>query len=217
VGTHRLKKYPQIPWAYDTLFIWSYCDGDVERAYETGVWPNGSGMGMDDFDRKNLHSKPNFNYWHRVEVTNLNVGDVAVAGTVNTISIPSSSTGASSGAVSVPAYTTKVLLEIKVSGRNLATFLYTNEDDMEFHILVDGVRIWWGHWAYLIPRMMDMHYLPVGGTEGVALTKYDTTYHRYAFLVTIPIEWQKSLKIEAYNPAAEAKTAVASINYLKLA
>jgi len=212
-----MTTYIHLPWAYDTLFIWSYCDGDVERAYEYNVWLDGSGMGMADFDRKGLHSLPSYNFWHRVLVTNLNVGDVPVSGTVNVIPVPSSSTGVTSGEVNLIGGERKTIIEIKGAGKNLVTTLFANDLLVSFRIIVDGVKLIWWNWDEFNANIFYAYYLPVGGTEGFALTKYDTTNARYAFLITHPIEWQKSLKIEAYNPPQPTKTAYASVNYLKLA
>jgi hypothetical protein len=154
--------------------------------------------------------------WIRLPLTMETVGDIPVSGTLSTVQLPTATSGASSGSVTVPAYGIVTILTLDGPGRNLHLELFTDLYFMNFRVICDGNYLYAGG-GYEITAQALYLYSYTNSTYGFQLLKYNSTAGQVnLFAITFPFEWKRKLEIVARNPDSTSRIARATINYLRL-
>ncbi|MHA1506342.1 MAG: hypothetical protein ACTSR0_04035 [Candidatus Asgardarchaeia archaeon] len=137
-------------------------------------------------------------------VIHTTVGDIPVSGTVNTINIPNTTSGSSASGADVPGGDTCTLLNLEGTGTLKYACFQTFFTGWYIRFYVDGKLIR-GHLAETtIYPLGEYDLQETNPSLGVRVLKWDTTGNEYVIEWNIPINFKKSLRIEAYNPDTSA-------------
>jgi len=184
-------------WNYDSMFVYVRCDSDLygNVGYDNGT-PYDGYYSSDEV----TWIIGNVRYWIRVSVTGETVGDLPVSGTVNTVEVPASSSKSSIDLTSVPAGGSVTLIDYYGCGTCVLIGFYSDSpyvypwiqcDDVDALVSLGGFS--------LQPGTLNNFMLPVGTGPGVALTKYDTTTNKYGLVITVPLQFRRHFKLQAFN------------------
>jgi len=186
----------RIMWNYDSLFIFvTQCGANHSYAYDT-LQPND---GHTSADTGATWQREDRRYFFRVVYDAETAGDVPISGIVNTIDIPSVSTGRDSGLLAVPATGTLYDTPIIGAGELLIAIFYTNVAaailNLQPRIECDGVEV--------MPQINSMdtwfrNYVNEN-TPRVSIGKNDAVNNFYALVVTIPIQFKRQLRLGFTN------------------
>jgi hypothetical protein len=200
-------------WPYDSCFIYiSSCGASVQWGYDQTAPYDGRGSTNQGQTWMRWDARP----WIRLPLTMETVGDLPVSGTLNTVPLPTATSGASSGSQNIPAGQTVTLLTLNGPGRNLHLELYTNMYVMVFTVLCDGAYLY-AAGGYEITAQMLNNDGYTASTSGFQLLKYNATAGQVnVFAITFPFEWKRKLVIVARNPDTSSRVANCTINYLRL-
>jgi hypothetical protein len=160
----------------------------------------------------------NYRYWFRVNMSGETVGDLPVSGTVNTIEVPSVSTGSSADLVNISPGATATLIDVKGAGCvYMVQLLETSGMYIDYYIYCDGNLV------MLTPGLTSAsvkisNWLSNIGDKGlghgVVVTKWDDTAHVYSLQINLPMHFKKSFRIAAKNSStATTYSAAASAVY----
>jgi hypothetical protein len=201
-------------WNYDSMFIWIRSDYDAygRIGYDTGT-PYDYCYSTDEI----TWIPDAYRLWIRVNMVGQTIGDVPVSGTINTIEVPITSSGANSGSVNVPAGGTVDVLRVNESGENLHVHLIGYDYYMRFSIYCDGNPLrFYGGDDFSFSDLRTLGYTNV--THGFQLLIYNTASGNMNVMsITFPFKWKRELLIRAYNVQTSNYVAQAVINYKKLA
>jgi hypothetical protein len=201
-------------WNYDSMFIWIQSDSDTygRIGYDTGT-PYDYCYSTDEI----TWIPDAYRLWIRVNMTGQTVGDVPVSGTINTIEVPITSSGAASGLVSIPSGGYADLLRIKEAGENLHMQCITNDYGVSFYIYCDGQPLKFLGFDWVCPALLYQNGY-TNNTQGIQLLVYNSVSgEKNVFTIVFPFKWKRELYVKVYNPAPQAMTAQIIINYNKLA
>jgi hypothetical protein len=206
-------------WNYDTLFCWfEGMPSGVSLAYTQDNPPDGWRWDGSKFIpvmswESEVPKQPMVDFDCLIG----SVGTLPVSGTLNTIEVPVSSVGSTSGYVQVPATGTATLINIQTPGENLVLECWSDLSTLAFRIDCDGIMLQFkGDVYFNAYGMYGNGY--TASTPFISLLKYNATAGQpNVFLITFPFKWKRQLVISAVNPDSAARNALATINYVKLA
>jgi hypothetical protein len=182
-------------WNYDSLFIWVISDSD---SYGNLGIDTGSPYDFYGSTDEVSWSFSTYRLWVRVGFSGETVGDLPVSGTVNTVQIPSISSGVSSGSVNIPANVETSVLTVKGAGECDLIECYvlanTNAHNTLFKIYCDGNFIG-GFYPY---GLYGAGY--TASTPGISLLKYAVDGY-CSFIITKKLYFRRMLEIKAVNPS----------------
>jgi len=201
-------------WSYDSLFI--YNKDPYSAALQIGYWDTGEEDGFFMYDEERWYVDFQRSAY-RVRISALSIGDLPISGTVNSILVPSSSLESRSGSVTIPAYSSAILLDFYGQGRSCFIGLWTDYARMEFDISLDGQYIRFIPHQPLSPYNIAAYFGDLGQGIGIQLTRYDTTLNQFGIMITAPFEFRYRLQIGAMNTDTVDHNAAAAINYIKTA
>ena len=178
-------------WNYDSMFIWvKSCDADVSWGYESAApfdaWSSGDlGATWGHVDNR---------YFFRAVMKAMTVGDLPVSGTLNVIEIPNLGGARQNVLITVPAASIEYDTVQPGSGRLLVAYFiaWTDgaRDNLRPRILCDGVSILPFAWTFT-----EWSYGVSITSNGILLSGWDTTNHRYVICVLIPYPFKRSLQL----------------------
>jgi len=192
-GSNAVNRF----WNYDSMFIWvKTISADVSYGYQAAE-PYDY---VEDIDADDVWAAQNYRMFFRAVMSIESVGDVPVSGTLNTIEIPNMSLGRSDQWLeNIPAGTAVYDTEQLGSGELLMAIFYANSladmDNLRPRIVCDGNQ------TLPFDAAFDVWYdLFIGeNTPGITLGKWDATNQYYTIVVTLPLQFKRSLKIGFYN------------------
>ena len=178
-------------WNYDSMFIFVVCSGvDIQFAHDAGT-------PLDEYRSLDLAAtwvSTNFRSWFRVVMKAMTVGDLPVSGTLNVIEIPNLGGARQNVLITVPAASIEYDTVQPGSGRLLVAYFiaWTDgaRDNLRPRILCDGVSILPFAWTFT-----EWSYGVSITSNGILLSGWDTTNHRYVICVLIPYPFKRSLQL----------------------
>jgi len=125
-------------------------------------------------------------------------------------------TASTSGWWTIDPATEVTLLKVEDKGRLIHCLLHATTHRIIYKLLADGTILRFGWDDYLDPMYFKDYFQEVGVGIGVNLTKYDTTLGRYTVMLTIPVEFQMSFQVNAYNLLGLPYNSAASLIYRRM-
>ena len=200
-------------WLSDKLFIFVVCSSaDIEIGYDT-----------EDAEKNDMYKSTdsgaswyiqNSRAWIKAIMKGETEGDANVTGTVNTIEIPNSSSGANSGEITVPSDVETNIITVEGSGNVERVALVTGEDIVEIRFYIDGVMF--DRYALLSGEYftaLNLSTLNYGvSTPQIQLMDYNAGGMCY-FNVTKRFPFKRSFEVRAYHVAGEARAVRAGLLY----
>jgi hypothetical protein len=187
-------------WNYDSLFIfWVFNSADLQVNYSADL-PNFDAYASTDGGV--TWATEDRQYMVTVDLSGETVGDLPVSGTVNNIEVPAVATHAYANSTTIPAAGTVTLISIKGAGKHVYSHIYgSNEDDVYFRILCDGVEV-----DEISGDLFD-GIITDKACPLISLYSW-TSGGAYQFLLSVPYSFRRSFEIQAGNlNSATSRTA----------